>query len=117
MASDEDYMAFLDKANQDPSAGYAKTQTAAGGAGVKPFRTTEQGVEIPEPLLRVTRHAETFYISDADEPFEPVALRWDEKGSGLPDEGLFFFAVVLCYIRKEEKLTGVRCHGQRNSLR
>jgi len=103
MASDEDYMAFLDNANKDPSTGYPKTQTAARGAQAKPFRATERGVEIPEPLLRVTRHKEMFYTSDADEPFEPVALRWDEKGRGLPDEGLFssvFFPVGLQYAKK-----------------
>ncbi len=94
MASDEDYVAFLDKANKDPSEGYAKPQTAAAAAGSeggnKQFRATEEGVKIPKPLRAVTRKGdEVFYTSDADEPFEAVALKWDEAGKGLPDEGEF----------------------------
>ncbi|KAK3320927.1 hypothetical protein B0T19DRAFT_403530 [Cercophora scortea] len=89
MASDDDYMNFLNKANQDPQEGYPKAATTetsgdAGGAGEKVFKATEQGVEVPEPLVKVTRDA--FYMSDADEPFVPVALGWDEGGKGLPDE-------------------------------
>ncbi|KAL2015915.1 hypothetical protein VTK56DRAFT_4553 [Thermocarpiscus australiensis] len=91
MASDEDYMAFLDKANQDPYAGVAKTQGQGQGQGraseMKPFRTTQEGVEIPAPLVRAVKDA--FYVSDADEPFEAFALGWDEGGKGLPDEGSF----------------------------
>ncbi|KAK3683739.1 hypothetical protein B0T22DRAFT_443749 [Podospora appendiculata] len=82
MASDDDYMSFLNKANQDPQAGYP--QAAQTGAGERAFRATEKGVAVPEPLVRVTRDA--FYVSDADEPFEAVALSWDEGGKGLPDE-------------------------------
>jgi hypothetical protein len=85
MASDEDYMSFLDKANQDPSAGVAKTNQQ--GLAKAEFKTTDSGVEIPAPLKEVTKNA--FYTSDADEPFVPVALNWDEAGSGLPDEGEF----------------------------
>ncbi len=79
MASDEDYMSFLDKANKDPSEGYAQTQ----GAKAQ-FKTTDHGASVPEPLVAATREA--FYTSDADEPFVPVALAW-ESDKGLPDEG------------------------------
>ncbi|KAK5660991.1 hypothetical protein OQA88_12368 [Cercophora sp. LCS_1] len=83
MASDEDYMAFLNKANQDPSEGYTKTKaTAAGG----PFKTTDAGEEIPKCLTKVAK-GDTFYVSDADEPFVGVALRFG--GGGLPDEEEF----------------------------
>lgn len=85
MATDDDYMNFLDKANKDPSEGYAKPQAQSQG---QQFRATEQGVEVPKPLLQVTK-GESFYSSDADEPFEAVALRWDEGGKGLPDEEEF----------------------------
>lgn len=78
MASDSDYMNFLDKANQDPSQGVAKQQ---GGGGVE-FKTTDSGAQVPEPLVAATKDA--FYTSDADEPFVPVVLGWD---GGLPDEG------------------------------
>ena len=81
MASDEDYMAFLDKANQDPMEGYAKTSAAKKG-----FKTVDDGEKVPKALVDVTKGK--FYISDADEPFVPVCLRWDEGGKGLPDEGM-----------------------------
>jgi len=77
-------MAFLDKANRDPSEGYAQnTTTSAGG----PFKTTDAGVAVPKALKEATTDA--FYTSDADEPFEAVALKWDESGKGLPDEGTY----------------------------
>lgn len=74
-------MSFLDKANKDPSEGYAKTQTEKDDKG---FRATQTGVEVPAAIARVTKDA--FYVSDADEPFEAVALKLE--GEGLPDEGL-----------------------------
>lgn len=83
MASDEEYLNFLDKANEDPSKGVAKSQSQ--GPAQAQFKTTDQGVEIPAALKEVTKDA--FYVSDADEPFVPVALNWDEAGKGLPDEG------------------------------
>ena len=83
MASDEDYMAFLDKANRDPNEGVARPQ---GASTRKPeFKAVDSGLTPPEPLVRVTSDA--FYVSDSDQPFVPVALGWDESGKGLPDEG------------------------------
>lgn len=92
MASDEDYMAFLDKANQDPSEGYAKPPSS-GGAKLE-FKATDQGVQVPAALKEAAQDA--FYVSDADEPFVPVALKWDEGGKGLPDEGTFDYAHSHC---------------------
>jgi hypothetical protein len=89
MASDEDYMAFLNKANQDPSEGVTPASTQAQGKPV--FRTRQEGVEVPAVLDRLAKHGGAFYTSDADEPFEAVALAWDEDGKGLPDEGGFSF--------------------------
>ncbi|KAK1761461.1 ribosomal protein L3 [Echria macrotheca] len=94
MASDEDYMAFLDKANQDPSAGYTKTTSSSGSS---PFRTTDEGVEIPSVLRGVARggRKEAVYSSEADEPFEVVGLRLEGDQGGkkgvvvLPDEEQF----------------------------
>lgn len=77
MASDADYMSFLDKANQDPSQGVAKQQSAS---DVK-FKTVDSGEEVPEQLAAATKDA--FYTSDADEPFVPVVLKSDK----MPDEG------------------------------
>jgi len=77
MASDEDYASFLDKANEDPSAGTAKSQSK----GKAELKTTD--TEVPAALKKATSDA--FYVSDADEPFVPVALKF--SGKSLPDEG------------------------------
>ncbi|KAI1506473.1 hypothetical protein F5X99DRAFT_3932 [Biscogniauxia marginata] len=82
MASDEDYMAFLDKANKDPSEGYTKTQDKQ-----QEFKATDEGAVIPAAIQEATK--DSFYVSDADEPFVPVSLAWDEGGKGLPDEEEF----------------------------
>ncbi|KAI0466359.1 hypothetical protein F4859DRAFT_497887 [Xylaria cf. heliscus] len=83
MASDEDYMAFLDKANQDPNEGHVKTQSRSKGE----FKATDDGAQVPAAIQEATKDA--FYVSDADEPFVPVCLAWDEGGKGLPDEEEF----------------------------
>jgi len=74
MAADEDYASFLEKANQDTGSKRASTQS-------KTVRTRAVDTEIPPSLLDV----EEYYVSDADEPFEPVSLKWD--GDGLPSSG------------------------------
>jgi len=81
MASDEDYIAFLDKANEDPSTGVANTQSKNKKVELK---AVDSGVEVPAVLKKATEDA--FYVSDADEPFVPVCLKG--AGKGLPDEGL-----------------------------
>ena len=80
MASDEDYMSFLDKANKDLDDGrnLQKSQAA------DDFKTSDAGVEIPKVLRDVIE--DTFYVSDADEAFVPVALVWEE--GTLPTEGM-----------------------------
>ncbi|CAM1503859.1 Fc.00g014500.m01.CDS01 [Cosmosporella sp. VM-42] len=76
MASDEDYMAFLNKANQETAP--AKTQQS----GTVKTKTVDG--EVPKALKNVCKDA--VYISDADEPFEEVSLKYD---GGLPDEENF----------------------------
>ena len=71
MASDEAYTSFLEKANQDTGAN--KTSSQSGSAVTKAVDT-----DVPATLQKV----EAYYISDADEPFEPVSLKW--KGNDLP---------------------------------
>lgn len=85
MASDEDYMAFLDKANQDPSIGYSAMGHKTGGK--VQLKTTDEGVEVPTELRMATEREEWIYVSDADEPFVAVSLKL--LGEKLPDEGLF----------------------------
>lgn len=77
MASDEDYGAFLDKANQDTG---ASTQPKSSTS--KPS-TKAVDTEIPASLQKI----EAYYTSEADEPFEPVSLSW--KGEAMPSERKF----------------------------
>lgn len=79
MASDEDYMSFLNKANQDTSGSNQATIQSKGQ-----FKTTDSGSQPPAEIKSACKDA--FYVSDADEPFEPVSLKYD--GPDLPDEGL-----------------------------
>lgn len=93
MASDEDYASFLDKANEDPNEGVAKTQ----GSGKIQLKAVDQGAKVPAGLKAATKDA--FYVSDADEPFEPVVLK--HSGKSLPDEGMFSFLLQIldiCFV-------------------
>ncbi|KAL6867931.1 hypothetical protein J3F83DRAFT_738557 [Trichoderma novae-zelandiae] len=85
MASDEDYMAFLNKANQDADQGRASAaaQRSQGGAAQRTLKAADEGAEIPKSIAEALRDA--FYVSEADEPFQGVSLRWKGEG-GLPDE-------------------------------
>lgn len=83
MSSDDAYMSFLDKANADLNAGRAPQQ----GADTVRTETVDANVKIPKPLQSV----DAYYISDADEPFEPVVLKWEGAGKGAwPSPGTFF---------------------------
>ncbi|KAM0276874.1 hypothetical protein ACHAQH_006292 [Verticillium albo-atrum] len=87
MGSDEDYMAFLDKANEDPSAGRVKSNSApGGGSGSGQLKAQDKGVEVPKAIAAQLKGGDMIYVSEADEPFEGVALSW---GKGLPDEVQF----------------------------
>jgi hypothetical protein len=72
--SDADYTAFLDKANQDTGSASAQQQQEKKGYGTKSVNT-----EVPEVLQNV----QEYYVSDADEPFEPVSLAYDGEGEIL----------------------------------
>ncbi|KAI9799233.1 MAG: hypothetical protein M1833_004111 [Piccolia ochrophora] len=76
MSSDDAYASFLDKANQDTSSGKA---TAASSAAA----TNAINTDVPSALQKVDQ----YYTSEADEPFEPVSLQWNEPS--LPDEEKF----------------------------
>lgn len=88
MASDEDYMAFLDKANRDPNEGAVEEESNGGGGKVE-LKATDKGARVPQTLKKATEDA--FYVSDADEPFVPVYLKY--SGKGLPDEGTFLLSI------------------------
>jgi hypothetical protein len=78
MGSDEDYSSFLDKANQDTGADKATTQS-------KKASTKAVDTSVPKSLEEV----EEYYVSEADEPFEPVSLKWD--GDDLPSDSTSAF--------------------------
>lgn len=67
MSSDADYAAFLDKANEDVK------PAAQQDLGKKGYGTKSVNTAVPKALESV----EEYYVSDADEPFEPVALEFD----------------------------------------
>lgn len=73
MASDEAYSAFLDQANQDTGAAKASTESTSAA-------TKATDTDVPVSLQKV----EQYYVSEADEPFEPVSLKWN--GSNMPSE-------------------------------
>ncbi|KAG5991814.1 hypothetical protein E4U54_003806, partial [Claviceps lovelessii] len=81
MASDEDYMSFLDKANRDLSDGEALAKKQQEQSKVV-FKTTDAGTQPPKVIREAC--ADAVFVTDADEPFEGVSLKWD--GNGLPDE-------------------------------
>jgi len=108
-SADQDYMAFLDKANADPSARYNNNnininnnENVANVGSATVLKTMDEGVRIPSPIAEVIGR-DLFYMSDADEPFVPVALKWvDEGAKGLPDESKFIhfiysFCGKLCF--------------------
>ncbi|KAJ5973011.1 uncharacterized protein N7479_002929 [Penicillium vulpinum] len=74
MSSDDAYMAFLNKANEDSSGNQAVQQ----GAGTVKTETVHSSLSVPKPLQSV----DAYYTSDTDEPFEPVALKWDGAAKG-----------------------------------
>jgi hypothetical protein len=96
MASDEDYAAFLEKANADPNEGYVKTQSAGKGSGTAHLRAVDEGEEVPAGLREAVQ--DQVYVSDADEPFEGVCLRMKDGDEELPDEGPFCLLYICIAI-------------------
>ncbi|KAF2222456.1 hypothetical protein BDZ85DRAFT_250364 [Elsinoe ampelina] len=63
MSTDEDYSAFLDKANQDTGSNDKKDSKFA--------KVESINTDVPAHLKKI----DATYTSDSDEPFEPVALK------------------------------------------
>lgn len=73
-------MSFLNKANADLDNG--RSQPAAQQSSAARTETVDVNVKVPTPLTSV----DAYYVSDTDEPFEPVALKWEGAGKGVwPD--------------------------------
>jgi len=86
MATDEEYMDFLNKANEDPN---PPSEMEAGSGKVK-LRCLDGGEEeVPVGLRSLLKGGkdEVFLESEADEVFEGVSLEFG--GKNLPDEGAF----------------------------
>ena len=90
MSSDDAYSSFLDKANQD--AGDSGTATKSTSGSVRIVNT-----EIPASLQRI----EQYYTSEADEPFEPVSLKWD--GKQMPSSSKPFQINHVEYVDMEQR--------------
>lgn len=88
MASDDSYMDFLNKANADHSAGQkASTQGAK-------TRTVDESLKVPTSLQKV----EAYYVSESDEPFEPVVLRFKGAAKGeWPSAGTYLPGLLPTY--------------------
>lgn len=79
MSSDADYAAFLDKANQDTGSGEVKE------ASQKSYGTKSVNTAVPNRLKEVKE----YYISESDEPFEPVALEFEGSSVSSGKGGRF----------------------------
>lgn len=83
MSSDEAYSSFLDQANQDTGASKAPAQKTS----EPKFTAKAVDTDIPATLQKV----EQYYTSEADEPFEPVSLKWG--GKNMPSESAFLHSI------------------------
>ena len=73
--SDDSYSSFLDQANQDTGASKASSKSKS-----TKMSTRSVDTDVPASLQKM----EIDYVSEADEPFEPVSLTWD--GNKMPSE-------------------------------
>lgn len=82
MASDDDYAAFLEKANQPTSSSAQQTMKSKG--------FTEKSIDTNEPVPSVLQEVQSVYISEADEEFVPVSLGWSGKSGEKIDIGMLY---------------------------
>lgn len=73
--SDDAYAAFLAKSNRDYSAGVPSS----------PPKTSTLAMP-KHPKLAAFNKKERVYVSDSDEPFEPVKIEWE--GGEMPSGGM-----------------------------
>jgi len=70
--ADDAYMAFLNKANEKPAPSAASTTSTQQQHGT--FKPSDAAVP---RALDAAALADRFYVSEADEPFEPVSYTWN----------------------------------------
>jgi hypothetical protein len=85
--SDADYEAFLNKANSG-TGDDADAEVTATSYGTKSVNT-----QVPQVLEGV----QEYYTSEADEPFEPVALNFDGDG-GISARKFYSISYSSCFI-------------------
>lgn len=101
MASDEAYGAFLDKANEDPNPPSAKSASSTSKGKKSGVKSVD--AEVPPALQEAD--GQHFYVSDADEPFVPVSLKWNGEETIDDGESLASFdphldlVLSLCFVR------------------
>lgn len=91
MSTDAEYEAFLEKANRDTRSGGAGKETAVTTSQAKSSNLTTVNTVVPAALQDV----QEFFISDSDEPFEPVSLRWTEKK--MPSTGMCVWLICCIF--------------------
>lgn len=100
MSSDDAYMSFLDKANADLNNARAER---AQRQSIARTEAIDIDVRVPAPLTSV----DAYYVSETDEPFEPVTLKWEKAAKGLwPDPSMSFLVTPSSSLY----LFPYRCH-------
>ena len=106
MASDDAYAAFLDKANADLDVGRAPQQGAASSHAQT--KLVDSSLKLPSSLQSV----EEYYVSETDEPFEPVALRWEYAKQGKwPSSGTCHWQMSLPFESHFSRASPPSCDG------
>jgi len=79
------YTDFLNRANQAPNAGIAQSQGTS--PALPQLKSVDEGVKIPAKILDITNKRQLVYMSEADNAYQPVCLRWKDTGNDirLPD--------------------------------
>lgn len=95
MSSDADYMSFLDKANEDPSSGTTHTSSSNSKPQQKFSTASTVNTEKVHPVLK---KVDVDYVSDTDERFEVVSLKWDGKGTFIYSLLPFSPYASLCFV-------------------
>ena len=97
MSSDDAYSSFLDQANQNSGVSKASAKSSS----APPTKAVD--TDVPASLSKI----EQYYVSDADEPFEPVSLKW--SGNNMSSEST--------YARRQQKLFSCTLNGWTDALK
>ena len=99
MSTDAEYEAFLEKTNQDAKTGGNSMDTAEAAPQSRSSSIITVNTAVPAALQDV----EEYYMSDADEPFEPVSLKWTEKD--IPSAGGYLYIISYATFLLKKKLS------------